>query len=52
MAYIFLQIGTDPTGWVLENVELDAVAAQLSQATGTVVLPVVGSQPHADLRIR
>jgi hypothetical protein len=42
VAYIFLQIGTDPTGWVLENVEPDTVAAQLSQATGPVVLPVVG----------
>lgn len=42
MAYIFLQIGTDPTGWVLEDVEPDAVAAQLSQATGPVLLPVVG----------
>lgn len=42
MAYIFLQIGTDPTGWVLENAEPDTVAAKLSQATGPVVLPVVG----------
>jgi hypothetical protein len=42
VAYIFLQIGTDPTGWVLENAEPDTVAAQLSQATGPVVLPVVG----------
>ena len=42
MAYIFLQIGTDPTGWVLENAEPDAVAAQLSQATGPVVLSVAG----------
>jgi hypothetical protein len=42
VAYIFLRIGTDPTAWVLENAEPDAVAAQLSQATGPVVLPVVG----------
>jgi hypothetical protein len=42
VAYIFLQIGTDPTGWVLENAEPDTVAAQLSQATGPVVLSVVG----------
>jgi hypothetical protein len=42
VAYIFLQIGTDPTAWVLEDAEPDAVAAQLSQATGPVVLPVTG----------
>ncbi len=42
MAYIFLRIGTDPTAWVLENADLDTVATQLSQATGPVVLPVVG----------
>ena len=42
MAYIFLRIGTDPTAWVLENADLDTVAAQLSQATGPVVLPVAG----------
>jgi hypothetical protein len=42
MAYIFLRIGTDPTAWVLENAEPDTVAAQLSQATGPVVLPVAG----------
>ena len=42
MAYIFLRIGTDPTAWVLENAEPATVAAQLSQATGPVVLPVVG----------
>src|SRR5689334_18348472 len=41
VAYIFLRIGTDPTAWVLENAEPDTVAAQLSQATGPVVLPVV-----------
>jgi hypothetical protein len=40
VAYIFLRIGTDPTQWVLENAEPDAVTAQLSQATGPVVLPV------------
>jgi len=42
VAYIFLRIGTDRTAWVLENAEPDTVAAQLSQATGPVVLPVVG----------
>ena len=42
MAYVFLRIGTDPTAWVLENAGPDTVAAQLSQATGPVVLPVVG----------
>ena len=42
MAYIYLRIGTDPTAWVLENADLDTVAAQLSQATGPVVLPVAG----------
>lgn len=41
MAYIFLQIGTDPTAWVLESTDPDTVAAQLSQATGPVVLPVL-----------
>jgi hypothetical protein len=41
VAYIFLQIGTDPTAWVLEGTDPDTVAAQLSQATGPVVLPVV-----------
>ena len=41
MAYTFVQIGTDPTGWVLENADPGAVAAQLSQATEPVVLPVV-----------
>ena len=40
MGYIYLRIGTDPTAWVLENAEPDTVAAQLSQATGPVVLPV------------
>jgi hypothetical protein len=42
VAYIFLRIGTDPTAWVLENADPDTVAAQLSQATGPVVLPVAG----------
>ena len=42
MAYIYLRIGTDPTAWVLENADPDTVAAQLSQATSPVVLPVVG----------
>jgi hypothetical protein len=42
VAYIFLRIGTDPTAWVVENAEPDTVAAQLSQATGPVVLPVIG----------
>jgi hypothetical protein len=42
VAYIFLRIGTDPTAWVLENAELDTVAAQLSQGTGPVVLSVIG----------
>jgi hypothetical protein len=42
VAYIYVRIGTDPTAWVLENAEPDTVAAQLSQATGPVVLPVAG----------
>jgi hypothetical protein len=42
VAYIFLHIGTDPTAWVLENADPDTVAAQLSQASGPVVLPVIG----------
>lgn len=41
MAYTFVRIGTDPTAWVLENTDPNTVAAQLSQATGPVVLPVV-----------
>ena len=41
MAYTFLQIGTDPTAWVVENTDPGAVAAQLSQVTGPVVLPVI-----------
>jgi hypothetical protein len=36
-----LQIGTDPTVWVLQYADEDAVAWELSQATGPVVLPVV-----------
>jgi hypothetical protein len=40
VGYIFLQIGTDPTDWVLEGVDPDTVAAQLSQAAGPVVLPI------------
>jgi hypothetical protein len=42
VAYIILGIGTDPTAWVLENADPDTVATQLSQATGPVVLPVIG----------
>jgi hypothetical protein len=42
VAYIFLHIGTDPTAWVLENADPNTVAAQLSQATAPVVLPVAG----------
>jgi hypothetical protein len=41
VAYIFLRIGTDPTGWVHESADLDSVAARLSQATGPVVLPII-----------
>ena len=41
MAYVFLQIGNDPTAWVVENTDPGTVAAQLSQATGPVVLPVI-----------
>jgi hypothetical protein len=41
VAYIFLRIGTDPTTWVLESAGPDTVAAQLSQATAPVVLPVI-----------
>jgi len=41
VAYTFLRIGTDPTAWVLENAGPDTVAAQLSQSTGPIVLPVV-----------
>jgi hypothetical protein len=35
-----LQIGTDPTGWVLQDANEDAVAGELAQATGPVVFPV------------
>ena len=38
---IVLVIGTDPAEWVLEASDLDAVAAQLSQATSAIVLPVI-----------
>ena len=38
---IVLVIGTDPAEWVLEASDLDAVAAQLSQATSPLVLPVI-----------
>ena len=51
---LYLRIGTDPTDWYLDNVEYDAVAAELSQAD-PVVLDVahplhgrlVLSVPHA-----
>ncbi len=42
MTYTFLRIGTDPAAWVLDSTSPATVAAQLSQATGPVVLPVVG----------
>jgi hypothetical protein len=38
---LWLQIGTDPTPWVLEQTDYDALAAQLAGATAPVVLPVV-----------
>jgi hypothetical protein len=38
---LWLQIGTDPTPWVLEGTDYDSLAAELAQATGPVVLPVV-----------
>jgi len=38
---IILVIGTDPAEWVLQASDLGAVAAQLSQATGPLVLPVI-----------
>jgi hypothetical protein len=41
VVYTFLRIGTDPTDWVLENTDPDTVTAQLSQADGPAVLPVV-----------
>jgi hypothetical protein len=41
VAYTFLRIGTDPTAWVLESADPDTVAAQLSEGTGPVVLPVL-----------
>ena len=37
----WLQIGTDPTPWVLEGTDHGLLAAQVAQATGPVVLPVV-----------
>ena len=38
---IILVIGTDPAEWVVQANDLDAVAAQLSQATAPLVLPVI-----------
>ncbi|GEM_PF-1281786 len=38
---LWLQIGTDPTPWVLEGTDYDSLAAELARATGPVVLPVV-----------
>jgi hypothetical protein len=38
---LWLQIGTDPTPWVLGGTDYDSLAAQLAGATGPVVLPVV-----------
>ena len=38
---IILVIGTDPAEWVVQANDLDAVAAQLSQATGPLILPVI-----------
>lgn len=38
---LWLQIGTDPTPWVLENTVFGLLAAELGGATGPVVLPVV-----------
>jgi hypothetical protein len=35
-----LKIGTDPTAWVLQDADENAVAGELSRATGPVVLPV------------
>jgi hypothetical protein len=35
-----LQIGTDPTSWVLQDVDEDPLTQELSQATGPIVLPV------------
>jgi hypothetical protein len=40
-AGLWLQIGTDPTPWILEAADYDSLAAELAQATGPVVLPVV-----------
>jgi hypothetical protein len=41
VAYTFLRIGTDSTDWVLENADPETVAAQLNQASGPIVLPVI-----------
>lgn len=38
---IILVIGTDPAEWVLQASDLDSVAAQLSETTGPLVLPVI-----------
>ena len=38
---LWLQIGTDPTPWVLEGTDYDSLAAELARATGSVVLPVI-----------
>lgn len=38
---LWLQIGTDPTPWVLEGTDYDSLAAELARATGPVVLPVI-----------
>jgi hypothetical protein len=49
-----LQIGTDPTAWVVQYPDGDALAQELSQATAPMVLPVVAPlqgrlvlSPHA-----
>lgn len=39
MADLWLRIGTDPTEWILQNADNDALTGQLSQAS-PVVLPV------------
>jgi hypothetical protein len=38
---LWLQIGTDPSPWVLEGTDYELLAAEVAQATGPVVLPVV-----------
>jgi hypothetical protein len=40
-AGLWLQIGTDPTPWVLEASDYESLATELAEATGPVVLPVV-----------